>query len=309
MDAAAARPKTERIYQNHHLDTTRWDSFTPRPDDIVVATSYKAGTTLTQTIVLNLLFQDGLPKTLGELSPWLDARMGPVEETIDGLEAQTHRRCIKTHLALDGLPFFDEVQYVMVGRDPRDVFMSLVNHYSNHTPEFFAMLNDSPGRVGDPFPPYGGDIHALWDRWISTGWFEWERDGWPYWSHLHHAETWWAARRRPNVRLIHYADLRRDLEGEMRKLAAWLDIEVAEDRWPQVVHACEFETVKANAEKLLGEGPNMAWKGGAQTFIHQGKNGRWQGVLTAAELAQYEAAMQRLPPDCARWLEDGGPYE
>jgi aryl sulfotransferase len=306
--AEARQPDVRRVYQNHHLDSTRWDDFKPRRGDIVISTSYKAGTTLTQTIVLNLLFPEGPPATLGDLSPWLDARFGPVEEVLGKLEAQTHRRCIKTHLAFDGLRLLDEAQYVMVGRDPRDVFMSLVNHYSNHTPEFFPMLNDQPGLVGDPFPPYGGDIHEFWASWISRGWFAWESDGYPYWSHLHHAKTWWEARHRPNVRLIHYADLRRDLEGEMRALAAWLGIEVPEDRWPAVVHACRFETVKANPEKLLGD-QKMIWKGGGQTFINQGVNGRWQGVLTEAELAQYAQAMRSLPPDCARWLETGGAYD
>src|SRR5215469_7466010 len=57
----AKRPEVRHIYQNHHLDTTRWDRFQPRRGDIVISTSYKAGTTLTQTIVANLLFPDGLP--------------------------------------------------------------------------------------------------------------------------------------------------------------------------------------------------------------------------------------------------------
>jgi aryl sulfotransferase len=309
MDAVTARPQVRHIYQNHHLDTTRWDGFKPRRGDIIISTSYKAGTTLTQTIVANLIFPDGFAGSVGDLSPWVDARMGPVEEVLQKLEAQTHRRFIKTHLALDGLPFFEEAQYVMVGRDPRDVFMSLVNHYSNHTPEFFGMLNDQPGRVGDPLPPYDGDIHALWRNWISRGWFDWESDGYPYWSHLHHAKTWWEFRHLPNVKLIHYADLRRDLEGEMRALAAWLKIDVPEERWPAVVDACRFETVKANPKKVIGDMADMAWKGGADTFIHKGTNGRWRDVLTAAELVQYEAAMAKtLPPDCARWLENGGAY-
>jgi len=309
MNVATTRPQVRHIYQNHHLDTTRWDEFKPRPGDIIISTSYKAGTTLTQMIVTNLLFPGGLPATVGDLSPWVDARMRPVEEVLATLEAQTHRRCIKTHLPLDGVPFFEEAQYVMVGRDPRDVFMSLVNHYGNHTPEFFEMLNGQPGRVGDAFPVYDGDIHALWRNWISRGWFDWESDGYPYWSHLHHAKTWWEFRHLPNVRLIHYADLRRDLEGEMRSLASWLAIDVPEDRWPAVVDACRFETVKANAEKVIGAQANMAWKGGAQTFIYKGTNGRWKDVLTEAELTEYAAAMQKtLPPDCARWLENGGPY-
>jgi aryl sulfotransferase len=308
--ATTQRPQVRHIYQNHHLDTTRWDDFKPRRGDIIISTSYKAGTTLTQTIVTNLIFPDGLPGVVGELSPWLDARMGPIDEVLAGLEAQAHRRCIKTHLPLDGLPFYDEAQYVMVGRDPRDVFMSLVNHYSNHTPGFFEMLNGQPDRVGEPFPEYDGDIHALWRGWIGRGWFAWESDGYPYWSHLHHAKTWWEFRHLPNVRLIHYADLRRDLEGEMRALAAWLKIDVPEDRWPAVVDACRFETVKANPEKVMGAGAAEVWKGGAQTFIHKGTNGRWKDVLTADELGEYAAAMAKtLPADCARWLEEGGAYE
>ncbi|MHA1528982.1 MAG: hypothetical protein ACTSVG_08170 [Alphaproteobacteria bacterium] len=42
MPSAPARSRT---YQNHHIDSSRWDGFTPRADDIVIATSYKAGTT------------------------------------------------------------------------------------------------------------------------------------------------------------------------------------------------------------------------------------------------------------------------
>jgi aryl sulfotransferase len=309
MSETLARPQIRHSYQNHHLDTHRWDGFKPRRGDVVISTSYKAGTTLTQTIVVNLLYPDGPPTSVHDLSPWIDMRVGPLEEIMGALEAQTQRRCIKTHLPLDGLKFFDEVQYVMVGRDPRDVFMSLVNHYGSHTPEFFEMMNGEPGRVGDPFPEYDGDIHALWRNWITRGWFDWESDGYPYWSHLHHAKTWWDFRHLPNVRLIHYNDLRRDLEGEMRALAGWLNIDVSEARWPAVVDACRFETVKKNPEKVVGEMIDRSFKGGGQTFIYKGTNGRWKDVLSAEELALYDAAKQRtLPPDCAAWLENGGPY-
>jgi aryl sulfotransferase len=308
MSAVLDRPSVRHIYQNHHLDTERWNGFRPRRDDIVISTSYKAGTTLMQTIVCNLLFPNGdLPGRVTVMAPWLDMRIGSLDEVMAGLEAQTHRRCIKTHLPLDGLPFYDEVQYVMVGRDPRDVFMSLVNHYGSHTPQFFEMMNSTPGRVGDPFPPYDGDIHKLWRNWITRGWFAWESDGYPYWSHLHHAKTWWEFRHLPNVRLVHYADLLRDLEGEMRKLATYLGIKVPEARWPAVVDACRFETVKAHPEKVMSPMADMIWKGGGQTFINKGTNGRWKDVLTEDELVLYHEAMQKtLPPDCARWLEEGG---
>lgn len=304
-------PEIRHIYQNHHLDTTRWFGFRPREGDIVISTSYKAGTTLTQTIVANLLFPDGdLPGPVTAFMPWLDLRIRPLEEIMAMLDAQTHRRCIKTHLPLDGLPFFDDVKYVVVGRDPRDVFMSLVNHYGGHTPQFFEIMNGVPGRVGPPLEPYDGDIHKLWKNWITRGWFEWESDGFPYWSHLHHAKTWWEFRHLPNIRFVHYNDLLRNLEDEMRKLARWLDIPVPEERWPAVVDACRFETVKANPEKVMPEAVNMVWKEGAQTFFHKGTNGRWNDVLSVDEQALYRDAMKRtLPPDCAHWLEKGSAAE
>ena len=46
-------------------------------------------------------------RPLHELSPWIDARfMGPIEPMLDAVEAQRHRRFIKSHLAADGLRFF-----------------------------------------------------------------------------------------------------------------------------------------------------------------------------------------------------------
>ena len=306
----STRPQIRHEYQNHHLDGHRWDNFKPRSGDIVISTSYKAGTTLTQTIITNMLFpNDDMPASVSTISPWLDMRLSPLQETLEKLDAQAHRRCIKTPLPLDGLKFFDEVQYIAVGRDPRDVFMSLINHYGNYTSEFYEMLNALPERDGGPFPEYDGDAHKLWNNWITRGWFPWENDGYPYWSHLHHAKTWWEFRHLPNVRLIHYNDLRADLEGQMRALAADLEIEVPESRWPAVVHACEFETVKANPEKVVDAMIETVFKGGGKTFIHKGTNGRWKDFLTDKELVQYKQAMEKtLTADCAHWLETGGDY-
>jgi aryl sulfotransferase len=309
MAATGTRPQVRHVYQNHHLDSTRWVGFETRSDDIVISTSYKAGTTLLQTIVTNLIFPEGdMPAPCLVLSPWLDTCAAPLEDVRAALAAQSHRRCIKSHLPLDGLPFHDHLKYVMVSRDPRDVFMSLLNHWGGHTPEAYDMLN-GPGRLGDAFPVFSGDVEALWREWITRGWFPWESDGYPYWSHLHHAKTWWAFRHLPNIELVHYNDLLTDLEGEMRKLAVYLEIDVAEALWPGVVHACRFDTVKANPEKVVDPLYDVIFKGGGDTFIHKGTNGRWKDVLDEEALGLYHRAMAAtLPPDCARWLEEGGAY-
>ncbi|RIL06466.1 MAG: sulfotransferase [Proteobacteria bacterium] len=298
-------PRRTRIYQNHHFDSTRWDYFATRPDDIVIATSYKAGTTWTQSIVAHLLFEDGLPAPLAELSPWLDMRVFPLEVILNGLAAQPHRRFIKTHLPLDGLPWDPERKFVYVARDGRDVFMSLWNHHSNFTDEALQIFNSVPGRVGDELPRAPADLHALWRDWVSRGWFAWESDGWPFWSHLYNVQSWWDFRHLPNILLVHYADLREDTEREVRRIARFLGIEVPEARWPALLKNVSLTSMREQGE-LYAPGGGQFWKGGAKTFLHQGTNGRWRDVLTPDELAQYDAACARtLTPDCRAWLEHG----
>ena len=107
-----------RVYQNVIMDSTRWAGFAPRDGDIIIATSYKAGTTWMQGICAALVFQQPKPPvSQGELSPWLDSNFGPIEEVLALLEGLRHRRYIKTHMPMDGLPYFEQARYIFVGRD------------------------------------------------------------------------------------------------------------------------------------------------------------------------------------------------
>jgi aryl sulfotransferase len=301
------KPTRSRVYRHHHLDSRRWDHVPLRGDDIIISTSYKTGTTWTQRIVSLLLFGTGpLPNTLGMLSPWIDARFhGPVERIAQLAASQRHRRFFKSHLPLDALPWDERVRYVVVGRDGRDVFTSLWNHYRAYNDTLYGLLNGGDDFAGEPLPRWQDDLHGLFRHWISRGSFPWEQDGWPFWSHFHHAQSFWRFRGLPNLHFLHFADMKADLEGEMRRLADFLGIEVPESDWPARVEAASFASMKRDAEQLL---PEMAigFEGGAQTFLHKGTNDRWRDVLTPAELDAYAACVARaVPPDCAAWLEGG----
>jgi len=300
-------PERTREYRNHHLDSTRWDAFVPRDDDIFITTAYKAGTTWTQRILAALIFDGGpLPQSLGELSPWVDARfVEPVEPVLVRLEAQRHRRFIKSHLAADGLRFFPHAKYVVVGRDTRDVFMSLFNHYHGYTDLLYAMVNDA-NRPGAEFPRCPDSPRELWPRWISEGWFEWEPDGWPMWSHHHHLSTWWEFRDAPNILFVHFGDLKADPETEMRRIAAFCDIQVDEDKWPALVASVGLDAMRGEAhESGAHDTMSFVFEGGADRFFYKGDNGRWRDVLTADDLALYDAAAATLDPELRTWLEGG----
>ena len=118
--------KAVRRYEATMYDSNRWDGFELRPGDIIISTPPKCGTTWTQMICALLILQEPeLPLPLDTLSPWIDMVTRARTDVFADLEAQTHRRFIKTHTPLDGIPSDPTVTYICVGRDPRDVGLSM----------------------------------------------------------------------------------------------------------------------------------------------------------------------------------------
>jgi aryl sulfotransferase len=302
-------PQVIHTYQSHILDSTRWQCYEPRADDIIIATPPKSGTTWMQEIVRQLVFlgQD-IPERdamgLWQVSLWLEQRLAPLDVVLRQLEAQQHRRFMKTHLPLDGLPYFPQVKYIIVGRDARDVAMSLWNHYSEFTDEQLERFNNTPGRVGDPVSP-PDDIHAFWRTWITRGRFAWESEGYPVQGNLHHIQTWWNYRHLPNILFVHYSDLKANLAGEIRRIADFLAIPLTDAVLPPIMQSVSLDAMREREDRLDSRMKEI-FKEGAKTFFFKGTNGRWKDVLSAEELALYDAkAAQVLTPDCRAWLEQG----
>lgn len=296
-DTQTAWPRKTRELHNHHMNSEIWNDFAFRDDDVIVATYAKSGTTWTQQIVGQLVFAGAEDVPINDLSPWLDLRIMP-PDTMEKLEAQDHRRVIKTHLPLDALTFSPKAKYLYIGRDGRDVVWSFHNHHANGNALWYELLNDTPGRVGPPIDPPDPDIRSYFRTWL-------EKDGYPIWSYWENISTWWAARHLPNVMLVHFAALKADPEGEMRRIAAFLECDIPEDRWPAILEHCSFDYMKAHAELVAPMG-GAVFDGGAETFMNKGVNGRWRDVLTAQDIADYEAkALAELGPDCALWLATG----
>ena len=285
------------------MDSTRWAGYRPRPDDVIITTSYKGGTTWMQAICGALIFQSpDPPAVLDEISPWIDALFEPIDELYARIEAKAHRRYLKTHMPLTALPYFDEPRYIFVGRDGRDVFMSMWSHWNNFQPALREALNADPARVGPRWPPPPDDIQVAFDDWISRASFPWERDGYPFWSHHYHAQTWWDHRHRENILHVHFADLLDDLDGQMRRIAAFLDIPVDEAVWPSLVESVTFGEMKKNAATRAPGATKGIWKDPAN-FFHKGTNARWDGVLDRDQLERYDALIrEQLEPDLYHWL-------
>ncbi len=293
-------PTKTREIHNHHMNSTVWNDFRFRDDDIVIATYGKSGTTWMQQILAQLIFNGREGIAVSPLSPWLDLRVMP-PEAIASLEDQTHRRFIKTHLPVDALVFSPKANYLYVGRDGRDAVWSLYNHHANANERWYDALNNAPGRVGPPIEPPPDSVPDYFRRWL-------EEDGypfWSFWSFWENVRSWWAVRDLPNVQLVHFNEMKKDLPGSIRAIAAFLEIPIDEATFPAIVAHCSFDYMKSHAEEVSPLGGAL-WNGGAKTFINKGTNGRWRDMLTADDIARYDAKVRaELGEDCARWLAGG----
>lgn len=268
----------------------RWACFPFRPDDIIISTPVKSGTTWMQMICALLIFQAAdLPAPLGDLSPWMDGAEYPREAIFTQLSGQRHRRFMKTHSPLADITAIPQVTYIVVGRHPLDAGISLYHQADN-------MRVSQRGAKDDTSRPSPREWLLKWiaDEPGSPV----PRDSLP--GIFRHMSGVWARRDAPNVVLVHYEDLCADLVGQMRYIAERLGITVPEATWPSLVEAATFGQMRAAANRIQPLGGLL--KDNA-AFFRTGGSGAGTDLLSDSELADYHAHAARvLDPDLLTWL-------
>lgn len=181
----------------------------------------------------------------------------PVETWDEMLAGQTHRRYIKAHTPLGGIPYYSDCTYLVVCRDLRDVFFSFLSHPQNEVGIEHTPLPDNPAEafrayVAMPFEIGVADTIALA-------------------SFARHLESFWQYRDLPNIHMFHYTSMKDDLHREMRRMAAAVHIEIDEKVFPSLVEAASFENMKKNAEQFAPGAGTGHWKDDAK-FFNKGTN-------------------------------------
>lgn len=299
-------------YQNFISDNLRWEGFEFREGDIVICTPAKCGTTWTQMICALLIFQEvDFPKPLSVMSPWLDMKLDPKEQIFAELAEQSHRRFIKTHTPLDGIPSDARATYICVGRDPRDAAISMMNHYDNMDFEAISSLMRLAGAPETPeeksplkSPSEPETTEEKFWKWVDSSTPASESDN-SLLGIFHHFEKALEAQHRPNVAIIHYANLKANLEGEMRRIAAHLKITVPESKWGELVVAAQFESMRARATELAPNVHHHAWRENKK-FFHSGTGGHWREFFNEEAQKRYNARVESLTqPEVAHWAHHG----
>jgi aryl sulfotransferase len=296
-----------REYLSDSADSRRWNDFTFRSGDVVISTPAKCGTTWTQMLVALLVFDSpDLPAPLTVLSPWLDNELTPWATLEDRLARQEHRRFIKTHVPLDGLPLDERVYYVVVGRDPRDAFLSLADHGKAMDDDHMdAVLTQS---IGEDELARRPAVTPEAETFAEA--IEMDRGNCHTRVHLshilHHLNDAWERQDEPNVALTHYADLSADPAGSLARLAGELDFDVSPMRCKELAGYADIGEMRGRATDLAPEVDHGAWHDPAR-FFAAGRVGAWRSAFDEEDLTRYEIRAAELYPDeeFLSWAHNG----
>ena len=300
-------------YRNLMSDNIRWEGFDFRDDDIVISTSPKCGTTWTQMLCALLLFRTAdFDRPLTAISPWLDQQTANRDDVLAELASQQHRRFIKTHTPLDGLPYDERVTYLCVGRDPRDVAVSMDNHWANMDFEqVFKVRADAVGNddlqdvmSSASLAQRSDDPVERFRAWVDNDTAP-TLVGSSLWAVLNHVDTFWTMRDRANVTLFHYSDLESDLEGEMARLADVLHIDIAPECIHELAPAARWGAMRSRAA-VVAPNSDIGIFRDLEKFFHSGESGQWRALLGDDDLVHYEARVRQLAsPELAHWIHHG----
>jgi hypothetical protein len=286
-----------RRYTSTDEDSGRWAGFPFREGDIIISTRSKHGTTWLQMICALLVFRSQrLPARLDELSPWLDWLVEPRDAVWERLEAQSHRRFIKTHTPLDGLPIDDRATFLVGARHPLDAAVSLYYQGQNLDRGRLAAL------TGSATPDVGAQLSL--PEWLVR-WIHADVSAPDNLDSLQgvmwHLADAWNRRQNDNVMLVHYADLSADLDKTMRRIADQLGIATDIPQWPELVHAARFETMRARADELAPD--HLGVLKDRQQFFRAGRSGSGHANVPAEEYDSYLARVITFGPlELVQWL-------
>ena len=289
-------PAKTRDYLGPITNTKPWDDFSLRPGDIVLSTPPKCGTTWSQAMLMMLIHGEAVhDRDIWRTSLWLDCAFRDQVEIAAKLDAQTHRRCIKSHTPMDGIAYDPEAIYFAVYRHPIDVHFSMQTHVSNMEADFMDYLID-------------GDTETLFERFLTAPSTDTGTDDLSLAAIIHHYESFAKWAHLPNVHLFHYADLKADHPGQIARYAELTGIEASPDLVTDIAQATGFSAMKTVTAQVheRADGHKAVFRNEAD-FFAEGTSNKWVGKLDDTQVKRFQSRLKELVPDPTEraWLQDG----
>ncbi|MGR3614764.1 MAG: sulfotransferase domain-containing protein [Paracoccaceae bacterium] len=283
-----------RDYSGPVTNTDIWSDFVLRPDDVIVDTPPKCGTTWMLNIVMILIHGKPFPDAGGSHNaPWLDCAFRDRQEIkafLDGLE---RRRCIKSHTPMDGIPFGDGPIYVVVYRHPVDAHFSFRKRVHNMKVDWLDFLFE--GSEQDDFR-----------RFVNAPASDAGTDDLTVASIANHFLQARKRQQNGNVHFFHYADMTRDLSGQISRLANLMSVDLSPETLAGITQATTFSTMRKVVEQSDRRFHEDSPFHDLADFYASGTSNKWEGRLTEEDMRAYSSRMSEfLSAEDIRWLENG----
>jgi hypothetical protein len=195
--------------------------FECRDDDIFIATYPKAGTTLLQMMLyLMTRKSDDNFEHIESVAPWFEETIRRNPTYIDRLPSP---RIFKTHLPYSLLP--KNGKFVYCTRNPKDSNLSYYYHLRTQDDRFRNMTLDE-------FTERFAKGKVKWGSWFK------------------HLKSWWPHRHNKNVLFLQYEGIVSDLPGCAKRVQEFLEIDLTEKEFQNVVEKCSFDYMKKYNSKF-----------------------------------------------------------
>ncbi|XP_076005709.1 sulfotransferase family 2, cytosolic sulfotransferase 2 [Genypterus blacodes] len=244
-----------------------YEGFSFRPDDILIVTYPKSGTTWLQEIVP--LIQSGGDEACVDTVPNWD-RVPWLEEhraCVLNLEQRPSPRIFATHYHYNMMPvsFFKAKPKVIYAiRNPRDVFTSSFHYYG------MASYLVSPGPQNEFLKKF------LEGKVMFGSWFD-------------HVKGWLNAEDKEHIMYICYEEMIMDLKGSVARIAQFMEKSLDTEVKEKIANRCVFKNMKQNRMSNYSLVPSEFMDQSKSEFLRKGIAGDWINQLTATEAEHFDA--------------------